>query len=307
MTNFKSIWSIPLLTICALTLSACSDDETKGESDEIQKVENTGLIEAVTGKVPGIGLTTNEDGTVPLTEDNLRKMAAVTELDLSECELTDLSGIEYFTGLVTLDCSGNKLTSLDFSASSATATKAANSAGLTALKELDCSDNQLTSLNVDGLTALEDLDCGQNRLTSFTVAGLSKLSRLDCADNRLTSVSVSNLPALENLKLEYNQLTAIDVSTVPSVHYLGCYGNRLTSLDVSKLTRLEALYCYENFLSSLDISMLSADLTLSCGNQQTASGGTQTLTLYLNAAQKAQWEASWSQSPNNQGVEASVK
>ena len=285
MTNFKSIWSIPLLTVCALTLSACSDDETKGESDEIQKVENTGLIEAVTGKVPGIGLTTNEDGTVPLTEDNLRKMAAVTELDLSECELTDLSGIEYFTGLVTLDCSGNKLTSLDFSASSATATKAANSA----------------------VTALEDLDCGQNRLTSFTVAGLSKLSRLDCADNRLTSVSVSNLPALENLKLEYNQLTAIDVSTVPSVHYLGCYGNRLTSLDVSKLTRLEALYCYENFLSSLDISMLSADLTLSCGNQQTASGGTQTLTLYLNAAQKAQWEASWSQSPNNQGVEASVK
>ena len=119
MTNFKSIWSIPLLTVCALTLSACSDDETKGESDEIQKVENTGLIEAVTGKVPGIGLTTNEDGTVPLTEDNLRKMAAVTELDLSECELTDLSGIEYFTGLVTLDCSGNKLTSLDFSASSA--------------------------------------------------------------------------------------------------------------------------------------------------------------------------------------------
>ena len=118
---------------------------------------------------------------------------------------------------------------------------------------------------------------------------------------------MSNLPALENLKLEYNQLTAIDVSTVPSVHYLGCYGNRLTSLDVSKLTRLEALYCYENFLSSLDISMLSADLTLSCGNQQTASGGTQTLTLYLNAAQKAQWEASWSQSPNNQGVEASVK
>ena len=53
--------------------------------------------------------------------------------------------------------------------------------------------------------------------------------------------------------------------------------------------------------------MLSADLTLSCGNQQTASGGTQTLTLYLNAAQKAQWEASWSQSPDNQGVEASVK
>ena len=97
MTNFKSIWSIPLLTVCALILSACSDDETKGESDEIQKVENTGLIEAVTGKVPGIGLTTNEDGTVPLTEDNLRKMAAGTELNRSPREPPDLPGIDYFT------------------------------------------------------------------------------------------------------------------------------------------------------------------------------------------------------------------
>ena len=187
MTNFKSIWSIPLLTVCVLTLSACSDDETKGESDEIQKVENTGLIEAVTGKVPGIGLTTNEDGTVPLTEDNLRKMAAVTELDLSECELTDLSGIEYFTGLVTLDCSGNKLTSLDFSASSATATKAANSAGLTALKELDCSDNQLTSLNLAGVTSLVTLSCHTNKLTELDISMLPALNELRCGKQELPS------------------------------------------------------------------------------------------------------------------------
>lgn len=290
MTKLKNIWGMLPLAVWALALGACSDDDTTGNSDNAQKMENADLVEAVISKVPGIGLTTNEDGTVTLTEENLQKMAAVKELDLSGCELTSLSGIEYFTGLVTLDCSENKLTSLDFSASSATATKAANSAGLTSLKELDCSDNQLTSLNVDGLTALEDLDCGQNRLTSFTVAGLSKLSRLDCADNRLTSVSVSNLPALENLKLEYNQLTAIDVSTVPSVHYLGCYGNRLTTLDVSKLTQLEGLYCYENCLSSLDISMLSDNLVPDCNNQQTASGSSQMLTLYLSAAQKKAWE-----------------
>ena len=197
MMKFKSIWGILPLTVWALTLGACSDDDTPEGSDDVQKVENTGLIEAVIDKVPGIGLTTNEDGTVSLTEENLKKMAAVTELDLSECGLTDLSGIEYFTGLVTLDCSGNKLTSLDFGASSAAGTKAAGSAGLTALTELDCSENQLTTLNVDGLTALEDLDCGQNSLTSLTVAGLPKLSRLDCADNLLASVSVSDLPVQE--------------------------------------------------------------------------------------------------------------
>lgn len=248
---------------------------------------NSAIIDAVGD---AINLDKQEDGTVSLTQSNLEKIAKVTELNLSDCELTSLSGIEYFTGLTTLDCSGNKLTSLDFSASSATTTRTTNSAGLTSLTVLDCSDNLLTTLNVDGLTNLEKLDCGQNRLTTLTVTGLPKLTRLDCAENQLTAVSVSNLPALNNLKLEYNQLTAIDVSTVPSVHYLGCYGNRLTTLDVSKLTQLEGLYCYENCLSSLDISMLSDNLVPDCNNQQTASGSSQMLTLYLSAAQKKAWE-----------------
>ena len=248
---------------------------------------NSAIIDAVGD---AINLDKQEDGTVSLTQSNLEKIAKVTELDLSGCELTSLSGIEYFTGLTTLDCSGNKLTSLDFSASSATTTRTTNSADLTSLTVLNCSDNLLTTLNVDGLTNLEKLDCGQNRLTTLTVTGLPKLTRLDCAENQLTAVSVSNLPALNNLKLEYNQLTAIDVSTVPSVHYLGCYGNRLTTLDVSKLTQLEGLYCYENCLSSLDISMLSDNLVPDCNNQQTASGSSQMLTLYLSAAQKKAWE-----------------
>lgn len=252
---------------------------------------NSAIIDVVGD---AINLDKQEDGTVLLTESNLEEIAKVTELDISDRDLTSLSGIEYFTGLTTLDCSGNKLTTLSFGASSLLMTKAETAAGLTSLEELDCSNNQLTTL---------------------TLTDLPKLARLDCANNLLASINLSNLPALYNLKLEYNQLTSIDVSTVPSVHYLGCYGNRLTSLDVSKLTQLEGLYCYENYLSSLDISMLSADLTLSCGNQKTASGGTQTLTLYLNAAQKAQWDGDpsdldkpgWSSDPYNAHVTATVK
>lgn len=252
---------------------------------------NSAIINAVGD---AINLDKQEDGTVSLTKENLKKMATVTELDLSGRELTSLFGIEYFTGLTTLDCSDNKLTTLSFGASSSPMTKAETAVGLTSLEELDCANNQLTTL---------------------TLTDLPKLVRLDCADNLLASVSLSNLPVLENLKLENNQLTAIDASTVPSVHYLGCYGNRLTSLDVSKLTQLKGLYCYENYLSSLDISMLSADLMLSCGNQKTVSGGTQTLTLYLNATQKAQWEGDpsdpdrpgWSSYPDNAHVIVTVK
>ena len=53
------------------------------------------------------------DGTVLLTPENLAAMAAVTELDLSYKGLTDLDGIEYFTGLTNLNLRDNALTALD--------------------------------------------------------------------------------------------------------------------------------------------------------------------------------------------------
>ena len=84
--------------------------------------------------------------------------------------LASLEGIRYFYALASLDCSGNRLTSLDVS-------------GLTSLTYLNCAANQLTSLDVSGLTALTNLDCSSNQLTSLDVSGLIALTNLDCASN----------------------------------------------------------------------------------------------------------------------------
>ena len=67
----------------------------------------------------GISLTRNDVGTVSLTEKNLEEMASVTELNIAEKGLTDLSALKYFTGLQTLNCSGNLLTTLDVSQNTA--------------------------------------------------------------------------------------------------------------------------------------------------------------------------------------------
>ena len=42
-------------------------------------------------------------------------MATVTSLDIARWSIVNLSGIEYFTSLTKLECSGNKLTALDIS------------------------------------------------------------------------------------------------------------------------------------------------------------------------------------------------
>ena len=63
------------------------------------------------------------------------EIANVTSIDCSKKAITDLTGIEFFTALTTLNCSKNQL-------------KALNVTSNTALTYLDCSGNQLTSLNL---------------------------------------------------------------------------------------------------------------------------------------------------------------
>ncbi len=226
-------------------------DATFGKPSETD-ITDMAFIQMVEAAA-GISLTRNDVGTVSLTKENLAEMARVTELNIAEKGLTDLSALKYFTGLQTLNCSRNSLTELDVSA-------------LTNLTSLDCAYNQLTTLDVSALTKLTSLDCYRNELTKLDVSNLTLLTELDC---------------------DYNQLTVLNVSNLTGLTYLDCSDNQLTALDVSNLTGLEDLDCSENRMSSLDISKFLNLDSVKCG-KQTADGVTsRTLTLTLTAAQKA--------------------
>ena len=126
---------------------------------------------------------TDSDGSLSQTE-----MDAVTAIRVSGTSSTpntvaDLTGIEYFTKLETLNCIYNQLTSLNVSKN-------------TALKTIYCYRNQLTSLDVSKNTALEYLNCQYNQLTSLDVSNNTALEHLYCSNNQLTSLDVSNNTAL---------------------------------------------------------------------------------------------------------------
>ena len=264
----------------------------------------------------GISLTRNDVGTVSLTEENLAAMASVTKLNISEKGLTDLSALKYFTGLQTLNCSGNSLTELDVSAltkldslscSENALTKLNVSrqtnltyldctfnslatldvSALTSLTSLDCYRNELKELDVSNLTGLTKLDCAYNQLKELDVSNLTHLTILDCSDNQLRALNVSNLTHLTDLDCSENQLTALNVSNLTGLEDLDCSENQLTALNLNGLTALENLDCSENRMSSLDISKFLNLDSVKCG-KQTADGVTsRTLTLTLTAAQKA--------------------
>ena len=90
------------------------------------------------------------------------EMSSVVSMDISNKGISNLKGIEFFTELRTLDCSGNNLTSLDVSKN-------------TSLVELYCNDNKLTELILGNNSALTTLNCKNNQLTNIDTSGCNNL------------------------------------------------------------------------------------------------------------------------------------
>jgi len=135
----------------------------------------------------------------------------LTELDLSENELTNLTLPAGLTSLTTLNLGGNRLTSLTLPAD---------------------------------LTNLTMLYLGGNQLTGLTLpAGLASLTTLDLSFNQLANFSfLSGLRNLKTLYLGGNQLTSLTLPEgLTSLTYLGL-GSRLTRLtlpaDMTNLTMI---------------------------------------------------------------------
>jgi hypothetical protein len=182
------------------------------------------------------------DGTIPTANIN-----TLTSLDVSNSNISDMTGIADFTALTSLDCSHNTiyLNLLDVSSN-------AN------LEYLDCSYNNLNFLVVSSNTALTYLDCSWNQLTALDVSANTALTHLDCfggaaMPNQITTLDVSANTTLTYLNCGRNLLTTLDVSVNTALTYLNCSDNLITSLDVSNNTNLTNLQCSNNQLSYLDI------------------------------------------------------
>lgn len=88
------------------------------------------------------GVDTNAYGLI-----NYAEAESVTSLDISDENISDMTGIEAFINLEALNCGSNQPTSLDVSKNMA-------------LLHMECHQNQLTNIDVSNNTALLYLHCG---------------------------------------------------------------------------------------------------------------------------------------------------
>ena len=206
-------------------------------------------------------------------------ISTLTTLDVSSKNIINLTGIQDFLALTSLNCFNNQLTNLDITKN-------------TSLNYLSCWNNQLTSLDVTKNNSLTYLDCNANKLTSINVTLNTSLTYLYCNDNKLTNLNVTLNTDLTVLACSSNQLTSLDVTKNTSLAYLSCFNNQLTSLnvienialtylvcsvnqltslDVTNNTKLSELYCTSNQLTNLDVTKNTSLSALTCWNNQLTS------------------------------------
>ncbi|WP_299438617.1 hypothetical protein [uncultured Aquimarina sp.] len=167
---------------------------------------------------------------------------AVTTLNVRNKSISDLTGIEDFVALITLNCRGNNLTSLDISQN-------------VLLETLTANDNNIEVIDVSNNTALKSVNLGANNLTTLDVSNNTALELLSLqANSGLTSIDISNNVLLEELRTYSTNIASLDLSAHPSLELLQSYNSALTAIDVSNNPVLEELRVNNTGVTELDLS-----------------------------------------------------
>ena len=147
----------------------------------------------------------------------------VSELNCSNLGIADLTGIEYFTELVALNCENNKLTALDVSKN-------------THLSEIYCGGNQLATLDLTGLPIKDaETDTGHVQTLPGSYAltgtengvGLFDLSQIVGKDN------IGSITAVKGASYDKEAGIARYSAAVEKPSYTYATGSSAVSLTVS--------------------------------------------------------------------------
>ncbi|RUA11343.1 MAG: hypothetical protein DSY82_03700 [Flavobacteriia bacterium] len=201
-----------------------------------------------------IDLGIDKDGTV---NDSVATadIKDVKTLDIhGKLYISDLTGIEDFTALETLDCSQNKISNLNLSSN-------------THLKELKCVMNGMRNLDVSNNTKLESLNCAYNQLNHLDITNSTKLRVLAYSNNNISNLNLSPNIQLEKIYCSHNSISTIDLSNNTKLKELDISLNYFSSIDLSKNIQLEKLQCHQNpRLKQLDVSTNVNLSVLNCLN-----------------------------------------
>ena len=199
----------------------------------IQDANLRAVIEDSLSKASGAPITPSE-------------MASLTRLEAPNSNISDLTGLEFATGLTVLDLGYEVVDNTIVNSNSISDITPLS--GLTNLTRLSLSSNSISDIpSLSSLTNLTWLDLAYNSILDITpLSGLTRLAWLELSGNRISDITpLSGLIGLTNLYLRFNSIS--DISSL------------------SSLTNLTVLWLRENKIS--DIAPLVANTGLGSGDR----------------------------------------
>ncbi|CAF0966306.1 unnamed protein product [Brachionus calyciflorus] len=184
----------------------------------------------------------------------------LTEIDLSQFNLTSIHNLTKFKNLKILDLSCNKLTKLE-------------NLNFEKLIELRLFANQIESIEgLDQLKDLQSLQLQSNKIKSLDSKSLNQMKKLEFLrldQNCIDSIKISDLASCSNLiylNVSYNNLESLGfVNCLPNLEEL-CASNlrvkSLNDLDTNRLKKLTEIDLSNNQLNDSSLSCFKNIKTL---------------------------------------------
>ncbi|KIX20543.1 hypothetical protein SY27_11560 [Flavobacterium sp. 316] len=199
---------------------------------------------------------------------------AATILNISNRNISNLTGIEAFVNITKLYCESNNLATLNLynnvlltevwaSYNNITHTDFTNCINL---KLLNLTENYISSINLINNTLLEYLIINQNQISSIDISQNISLIVLEIGNNNLNTIDVSNNINLTTIAIYANQVSNIDLNQNLQLRNLDCSNNILTNLDLTNNLDLRVLSCHYNKLSVLNVSNNLLLNSVGCAN-----------------------------------------
>ena len=226
-----------------------------------------------------VDVDANDDGEIQVAE-----ALSVTNLNLINYSIVDLTGIEAFENLEFIDISGNLISDLTplYNLSIKGLNCRSNSFGST----INLSQNQelegfyyrqsgMTTIDISQNLQLKYLNIDKNPIGIVDLSQNINLIGLSCSDNNLTSLDVSQNILLEDLYCFFNFLTEIDVTNNLNLKNFWYSADpsksEVQQADISQNVLLESLHCHQINMTNLDVSHLPNLQDLGCANCQLTS------------------------------------
>jgi hypothetical protein len=168
----------------------------------------------------------------------------ITELNLQNLDVFNLTGIEDFTALISLNVFSTKLSAINvtynknleelyISANNVSGLSTIDVTQNTRLKDLRIFDTQITTIDVSKNTQLTLLLLQGNKLSGvLDITNNTKLIELSCGNNSIDALDVSNQLDLKELSVNNNKLIEIDVSNNLKLTRFIANKNNLTYLNI---------------------------------------------------------------------------